>query len=243
MKTQLSGQSRLARILVAGVLLVAPVAFAADEPASQPPPNATPQPEAQRAIRAERMERTERGERGDRGNVTTRNFGGRGTFGGLNLDEKQSELLREALQAEGDELRKLYEKLQAATKELMHAVVAEKYDDKVVREKADAVSKLQTEITMLRAKAFSSVSPTLTPEQREQIETSRAASSLITGAGAGFAPGGFGGPGGPPSDQNQNIRRERGERGNLPPGGEPGQFRRRGGDRPATPAAPGTPAQ
>jgi Spy/CpxP family protein refolding chaperone len=222
--------NRLATVLMAGALLSASFAFAADETAPASPPPAAPQQDT-----GARANRPERGDRGDRANVTGRTFGGRGTFGGLNLDDKQSELLREALQAEGDDLRKLYEKLQAASKELMHAVVAEKYDDKIVREKADAVSKLQTEITVLRAKAFSAVSPTLTQEQREQIENSRAASSLITGAGLGIASGGYGGPGGPPQDQFSDRNLRRGERGNNPPGVDPGQLRRRGGERPATP--------
>jgi Spy/CpxP family protein refolding chaperone len=248
MNNRISQFARLAGILAVGALFHASFAFAADEAApaqaapATPLPTPKPQPDgtaqANRAERTQRADRTERTDRGDRGNVTTRNFGGRGGFPGLNLDEKQSELLREALQAEGDELRKLYEKLQAATRELVKAVVAEKYDDKVVREKADAVSKLQTEITMLRAKAFSAVSPTLNPEQREQIENNRVTSSIITGAGVGFGQGGFGG-GGPPQQQDQfadrNFRRgERGNNNNGPGGGpgtgDPNQFRRR--DRP-----------
>jgi Spy/CpxP family protein refolding chaperone len=248
MNKRISQFARFAGILMAGALFSAPFAFAADEPTTQAAPASPaappiPRPDNANAQgnRAERAQRADRTDRTDRGgaNVTTRNFGGRAGFGGLNLDEKQSELLREALQAEGDELRKLYEKLQAATRELVKAVVAEKYDDKVVREKADAVSKLQTEITMLRAKAFSAVSPTLSPEQREQIENNRVTSSIITGAGVGFGQGGFGG-GGPPQQQDQfadrNFRRgDRGNNNNGPGGGGPGtgdpnQFRRR--DRP-----------
>ena len=248
MKKRISQFARLAGILAVGALFHAPFAFAADEAApaqATPTAPATPNPrpdasaQANRAERGQRADRTDRTDRG--GNVTTRNFGGGGRagFGGLNLDEKQSELLREALQAEGDDLRKLYEKLQAATRELVKAVVAEKYDDKVVREKADAVSKLQTEITMLRAKAFSAVSPTLNPEQREQIENNRVTSSIITGAGVGFGQGGFGGggPAGVQQDQfaDRNFRRgDRGNNNNGPGGGpgtgDPNQFRRR--DRP-----------
>jgi hypothetical protein len=124
-------------------------------------------------------------------------FQNRGQTVGLGLDEKQRELLREASQKDSDELRKLEEKLRAAQKELVHTVLAEKYDEKAVHEKVDAVSRLQVEITMLRAKTLSTVAPTLKPEQREQLENSPLAMSLLNAGGfGGFRGGGPGGPGG-----------------------------------------------
>lgn len=126
--------------------------------------------------------------------------GARGGMGGMVLDDKQRELYREAMQKNGDELRSLNDKLQAAQKDLVKATIAEKYDEKVVREKAEAVAKVQTDITVLRAKAFSSVSPTLKPEQREQLENSRMGAMMVLGGGMGggmmAGPGGPGGPGG-----------------------------------------------
>jgi hypothetical protein len=82
---------------------------------------------------------------------------------------------------------------------LVHVVLAEKYDEKAVREKADAVSKLQIEMTMLRAKALATVAPTLKPEQREQLESSPIGAALLGGGFSGFRGGaaGFGGPGAP----------------------------------------------
>jgi Spy/CpxP family protein refolding chaperone len=119
--------------------------------------------------------------------------GGRGGFGGgFNLDEKQRELLREASTKNTDELKKLQDKLTVAQKELMQAILAEKYDEKVVQEKADAVSKIQTEMLMLRAKALSTLAPTLKPEQRESLLTSRMGTMMLSG---GFGGGGFGGGG------------------------------------------------
>ena len=215
----------------AGAMLHDTTSFAADAPAPQPAqPAQTPQ--AERNVGGGRGNRF-RGNAADaaapgtfQGGRGGRNFGG---FGGLNLDQKQNELLREAMQAESDELRKLSEKLQAAQKELTQAVIAEKYDEKSVREKAEAVAKIQTEITVLRAKAFSTVAPTLKPEQREQIENSRAAIGFITGGGSMFGGGGPGGPAFQPQDGNppdRNFRRNN---------GDPTQFRRRGGP----PDAPG----
>ena len=137
-------------------------------------------------------------------------FGG-GGFGGIALDEKQRELYRDASELNSDELKKLDENLRAAQKELMQAVLAEKFDDKTVREKADIVAKIQTDMTVLRARALSTVAPTLKPEQREQLESSRAGIMMLTGGGGGG--GGF--------------------------GGQPGQFRRGGDGQPGQPGQPG----
>ena len=146
------------------------------------------------------------GARGNRGNFQGRGGGGPGGagggFGGLGLDEKQTELYREASEVNRATLTRLDEKLRAAQKELLQAVIAEKYDEKVVGDKAEAVAKIQTEMTLLRAKALSTVAPTLKPEQHEQLESSRMAASMLTGGGmvgfggGGGGPGGFGGPGG-----------------------------------------------
>ncbi len=126
------------------------------------------------------------------------------------LDDKQRELYREAMTKSSDDLRKLDEKLRAAQKELMQVVLAEKYDESAVRAKADAISKIQADMVVLRAKAFSSVAATLKPEQREAMENSPMGSMMIMGGGMGggmgrgFAPGGgvggprgAGGPNGP----------------------------------------------
>lgn len=162
-------------------------------------------------------------------------FQNRGQTVGLGLDEKQRELLREASQKDSDELRKLEEKLRAAQKELVHTVLAEKYDEKAVHEKVDAVSKLQVEITMLRARTLSTVAPTLKPEQREQLENSPLAMSLLNAGGfggiGGFRGGGPGGPGGFGGTGGQGGG-YRGGDGQPQPGGEQftdGSGRRGGG--------------
>jgi len=121
----------------------------------------------------------------------------------MNLDDQQRELFREAMQKNSEQLRSLDEKLRAAQKELVKAAIAEQYDEKIVREKAEAVGKIQVEMTALRAKAFSVVVPTLKPEQREQLENSPFGANMLMGGfggrGAGFGgPGGPGGPGGNP---------------------------------------------
>ena len=128
-------------------------AFAAD--AADPAPGAPPA----------------RGQGGGAGNGGGgANRPGRGGFG---LDETQRAAWQEATQKQSDELAKLEEKLRAAQKELMHAALAEKQDEKAVREKAETVAKIQVDISVLRAKALAVVGPTLKAEQRDQLESSR----------------------------------------------------------------------
>jgi Spy/CpxP family protein refolding chaperone len=180
-------------------------AAAQDAPAPAAAPGATPPPQGPA------VDANQQGGRGNRGN---NNLQQRGNFGGFNLDEQQRNLLQEARQVSGDDIRKLTEKLAEAQKEFVKAVAAEKYDEKVVREKADAIGKIQADILALNGKAFATVSPTLKPEQREAIESNvRIGIAIISpdrGFGGGGGPGaGFaGGPGG--------------GRGNFPPGGDAG---------------------
>lgn len=143
--------------------------------------------------------------------------------GAFRLDDQQRDLLREASRKESAELSRLNDKLQAAQKEFAQAVVAEKYDEKVVREKADAAARIQADIAVVRSRIFATIAPTLKPEQREQLENSQMTMGLIMGGGAGGRV--FPAPGGP---------RERRE-------GEPGDrnFRRREpGNPPGAPDAP-----
>jgi Spy/CpxP family protein refolding chaperone len=212
---------RLVGTFVAGVILNAAIAFA------QSP---TPQPEGGAASTepnaAGRRERGNRGPGGGGNQDANAQRGGRGNFAGWGLDDKQSELLREAMQADNEEIRKLDEKLRAAQKELVQAVIAEKYDEKIVREKAEAVAKIQTEITMLRAKQIATVVPTLKPEQRDQWENSPIALGLLMRGG-----GGLGGPGNPGFVNAGNSRLGgggpgnpglgRGDRGGFQGGGTP----------------------
>ena len=220
-----------AAVLLAANLTGAPALLAADPPPTIPaPPPAGGPGEPGRTGGPERRV-------GDR-NFDRAGFQNRGPSVGLGFDEKQRELLREASQKDGEELRKLEEKLRTAQKDLLHTVLAEKYDEGTVRVKADAVSKLQIEITMLRAKALATVAPTLKPEQREQLESSPLGTSLLSAGGfggfRGGGPGGFGGPGGPGGTDGGFRGGYRGGDGQPQPGGEQlsdDRGGRRGGDR------------
>jgi Spy/CpxP family protein refolding chaperone len=170
MKTKSLGHT--ISVMLAGGLL-STLALAAAETAPPPP--------------GERPAQGERG-RGERPAAQ------RPMAGGIGLDEQQRELLREAMQKNQDELRKLDEQMRTAQRELTKTVLAEKYDEKAVREKAEAVAKIQVQQTVLRAQAIAKVAPTLAPEQRERLENSPFALQMLMGGGGGMRP--MGGPGG-----------------------------------------------
>jgi Spy/CpxP family protein refolding chaperone len=86
------------------------------------------------------------------------------------LTEEQRASLREAMQSQRADARALEEKLRAARQEVFAATLAEKFDEDAVRQKALVLSKLDAEMTVLRAKALSQMRPPLTPEQLEKIK-------------------------------------------------------------------------
>ena len=117
-----------------------------------------------------------------------------------------------------------------------------------MREKSDAIGKIQADILALNGKSFAVVSPTLKPEQRESLEGNvRIGIAVISptmgfggpiggnfagaaGAGAGFGVGGRGNPGG----ADMTVPGAGGRRGGNggPGGGGPGGLG--GGGTPGT---------
>jgi Spy/CpxP family protein refolding chaperone len=168
--------------LLAATVLAASVAMAADSPPAGAPP----------------------GGPGGGGR------GGRGGGGGMmSLTPEQRQTFQEALQKDNEKLRGLQEQLRTAQKELLQASLASTYDEKTVHSKAEAVAKIQTDITAIRAKALSSLAPSLSSEQKEQLVDSPMGGMLLMGGmgggGGGFrgqgGPGGPGGGGNPPRNQ------------------------------------------
>jgi len=111
--------------------------------------------------------------------------GGGGGGGGL-LTPEQRTKIRESLQSSQSEVTELTTKLAAAQKEAVKAALAKDADEKSVRPKIEAVTKIQTEIALLRLKAVKDVAPTLTDEQKTQIENRPgvAYNALLGGFGA-----------------------------------------------------------
>jgi len=98
------------------------------------------------------------------------------------LTEEQLASLRAARQAQQDKVRELETKLRDAHKALFEAGLNAKFDETVVRQKAQAVANLEVEIAVLSAKAFSQIRPPLSPEQ---IEKFRGGPPLPAKAGQG----------------------------------------------------------
>ncbi len=116
------------------------------------------------------------------------------------FDDQQRELMREAFMKNREQMLKIDEKMREAQKELTKVMLSEKPDEKLLRQKAEAVAKVQVEQTMVRAKIFEAVAPTLKPEQKEQMESNPFAIQMMMMGGFG----GFGGrPGGVPGAQPQ----------------------------------------
>ena len=84
------------------------------------------------------------------------------------LTQEQRTKMRETIQAD---LTPLTEKLAEAQKEAVKAALAANADEKTVRAKIEAVTKIQTEIMMLRFKAVKAIAPTITAEQKTQMES------------------------------------------------------------------------
>gem|GEM_PF-3950858 len=97
------------------------------------------------------------------------NWGGGGFSWGGGLDDDQRKLVRDALEPSQTDLQKLEDQLRAAQKELMKTVTSENPTDKDLEEKADAVARLQSRLYLLRAKAYTTVAPTLKQEQKDYM--------------------------------------------------------------------------
>jgi Spy/CpxP family protein refolding chaperone len=86
------------------------------------------------------------------------------------LTEDQRASLREAMQGQREKMRDLDEKMRDVRQGLLLAGLVEKFDEEAVRAKALAAAKLEAEMTVLRAKAFSQMRPVLSPEQIEKLK-------------------------------------------------------------------------
>ncbi len=88
------------------------------------------------------------------------------------LTEEQRASLRNVMVAQRDKTRELEQKLRAARQELLAASFAAKVSEKVIREKGKEIGKLEAELAVLRARAFSKIQPPLSPDQIEQLKKS-----------------------------------------------------------------------
>ena len=88
------------------------------------------------------------------------------------LTEEQRTSLREAMQSQREKMRESEEKLRDARKEIFEAALADKFDENAVRQKAAVVAKVEADMLVLRAKAFSEMRPALSSEQLQKLKNS-----------------------------------------------------------------------
>jgi Spy/CpxP family protein refolding chaperone len=67
-------------------------------------------------------------------------------------------------------LATLQSELRAAHQDLLVTSLDQKFDEKVIRQKAQVVARIDAEMIVLRVRVFSQVQPPLTPEQIEKIK-------------------------------------------------------------------------
>jgi hypothetical protein len=99
------------------------------------------------------------------------------------LDEEQRIEFREAMDSQRDKLRELEETNAKLRRQLDEAMIAKDLDEKEVRKLSLALAEIEADRTVMRARAFAKVRPSLTEEQLERLK------NLRTEMGPGFRPG------------------------------------------------------
>ncbi len=128
------------------------------------------------------------------------------------LTEEQREKFGQELFANREKNRELNEKFTKLRGEMDQALFAEKIDEGLIRTKSRELMEVEVERSLLRARAFAKIRPSLSDEQLERLKEWRSE----MGRGPQGGPGGFGGPGGPGEGQRPGGRRQ------GPPPGEGG---------------------
>lgn len=95
------------------------------------------------------------------------------------LTEEQRASLRDAMQSQREKLRDAEEKLRDARRQIFEAALLDKFDEAAVRDKATAAAKLEAEMMVVRAKAFSQMRPPLSAEQLEKLKNLSSTGSEI----------------------------------------------------------------
>ena len=102
----------------------------------------------------------------------------RGGMGGfpieMVLDEDQRAEFREVMDGQRDKLRDLDEKNAKLRRRLEEALFTKELDEKTVRSLSLALGELEADRTLIRARAFAKVRPSLTEEQFERLKNLRA---------------------------------------------------------------------
>lgn len=92
-------------------------------------------------------------------------------FEGLSPDQRQS--LREAFRKAQEKSRDLGSKMREARARLQDAIWAERMDESAIRDRAREVARIEAELAVVRARAFASIRPKLSPDQVERLRNLR----------------------------------------------------------------------
>jgi Spy/CpxP family protein refolding chaperone len=87
------------------------------------------------------------------------------------MTEEQRASYQEALRAMHPQIAELDAKLRTARQDFLNTALTGKSDENVLREKALAAARIEAELSVIRAKAFSQMKPPFTPEQIEKVKT------------------------------------------------------------------------
>jgi Spy/CpxP family protein refolding chaperone len=110
------------------------------------------------------------------------------------LTPEQRQSIRGALVENREQAAAIEEKLREARRAVLVTAVEKNFNEDALRQSLEAVSKLETELTLLRAKAFAKIEPPLSAEQIERIKSAPPAGQVLrerTGPGGpeGVRPG------------------------------------------------------
>lgn len=152
----------------------------AQEAAPSPEGAATAAPEAGAKDGKRNRMRPDRQGRGDR----MRGAGGLGRVGSqLDLSDEQRTTIQDLLKEARPELQPLLEKVGDQRKALAIAAEATPVDEAAIRAQASGLATLEADLAIEKAKIFSKIKATLTPQQVERLSTLEGASEqLLRGA-------------------------------------------------------------
>ncbi len=103
------------------------------------------------------------------------------------LTDEQRKQVREFMREHGSDFRESIQKLAQLRGELQEMALSGKADEKIIKEKTDAIAKLESEQLRVRTLALAKIAASLTPEQREKIkEMSERIRAERPGLGAGL---------------------------------------------------------
>jgi Spy/CpxP family protein refolding chaperone len=106
------------------------------------------------------------------------------------LTDEQRKKLREATRANTGKIRGNQQEVLKLRRELQEAALAGQANEAEIKEKAEAISKLEAETLAARMNAIAQIAATLTPEQKQKIkEMSQQVRTVRPGLGAGARTG------------------------------------------------------